>query len=556
MKKWIFTIVFVLFIFTAAMPQNIPNRGFEQWETRQLFEQPRSWLTSDIMGAFAGDTSLVVKKSSDAHSGSYALYLENHMYGEEMIPGFVFCESRVTGDYPDMKFLGGFPYSEQPDSLTGYFKYKIEAGDTARIVVVFKKEGTIISESWFNLTGEQQTYQRIAFPLVAVTEVPDTAIIGISAGTPWSPVAGSYLYVDHLQFDQGTQTIPNGDFEEWDMITYQDPVGWESGNWVSALAGGDTMCYPTDDAHSGNYAMALKTLRVDFADQNIGIAATGKIGVGNISGGFPYDELPSVISGYYKYMPAGVDSAMIAVICSKWNDQTGNREQQIRFFKLPPIPEYTYFSDTLYLDDMEVDTVNIICLSNMALTGEGSNNPGSLLYVDDLWLESRCSYADTTRLFAFHDTTLCLGDTMVLDAGEGYSTYLWSDSTTAQTLQVSDSGTYGVTVVDGNGCTVTDSVVVHLDACTRVEPVHGNPAAFSIYPNPFNESFVLEIPEGTKGLLEISVTNILGQEVVERKVYAATANRLQIDMSNRPKGLYFVRIRSEAGNKVIKVIKR
>ena len=396
----------------------------------------------------------------------------------------------------------------------------------------------------------------MAFPLSAVTEVPDTALVGFSAGTPWDPVTGSYLYVDHLQFDEETQTIPNGDFEDWDMLTYNDPVGWESGNWVSALTQSDRMCFRTEDAHSGNYAMKLKTVYLDFAEMNIGIAAAGNLGMEDISGGFPYNDTPWAISGYYKYMPVGVDSAQIVVFCSHWNDQSDSRDQTIRVFNLPPVPEYTYFHEPLNLGDLVVDTVNIICLSGQAFGGGGSNAPGSTLYLDDLWLESKCSYTDTTSLFAVHDTTICLNDILVLDAGSGYSAYLWSDSSMAQTLPVSDSGTYWVTVVDTGGCTLTDSMVVHVDACTHVEQVRNNVAGIRIYPNPFEESFVLEIPKEESGLLEISVTNILGQQVMKRKVDIRTADRLQMDMRNHPKGLYFVRIHSDQGNKVFKIIKQ
>ncbi len=555
MKKWIFTFIFVLFILTASMPQNIPNRGFEQWETQQLFEQPRFWLTSDILGAIKGDTSLAVRKTTDAYSGSYALYMENLEYDQEVIPGFVFCKSRVAGDYPNLEFLGGFPFAEKPDSLAGYFKYKMEGNDTARIIVVFKKNGTVIDENWFLLYGQTDDYTRMAFKLDTLTEMPDTAIIGLASGTPWDAVAGSYLYVDHLQFTGVTQTIPNGDFDVWDMLSYEDPVGWQSGNWVSALTKSDQMCYRTEDAHSGNYALLLKTVYLDFAEQNIGIVSSGNLDINDISGGFPVKETPMVISGYYKYMPVGVDSAQAMVICSKWNDQTNSRDREIRAFNLPPVPEYTFFSDTLKLGDVKVDTVNLVFTSGQVFSGAGNSSPGSLLYLDDLWLGSKCSFADTTSLFDFHDTTICANDTIVLDPGSDYTSYLWSDSSTAQTLAVGDSGSWWVTVTDTGGCEITDTVVVHVDACTKVEPVRKQITDFRIYPNPFKEAFTLELPSDLTGVIDVSVSNILGQQLEEKEVFAGTVSRLRIDMSSQPKGLYFVRIKTGEKEKVFKIIK-
>lgn len=55
-------------------------------------------------------------------------------------------------------------------------------------------------------------------------------------------------------------------------------------------------------------------------------------------------------------------------------------------------------------------------------------------------------------------TTTCAN--LVLDAGAGYSTYLWSDNSTGQTLTTSGAGTYAVTVTDANGCDASSTIVV------------------------------------------------------------------------------------------------
>ena len=42
-------------------------------------------------------------------------------------------------------------------------------------------------------------------------------------------------------------------------------------------------------------------------------------------------------------------------------------------------------------------------------------------------------------------------------------TYLWSDGSTSETLQVNQSGTYSVTITDANGCTQTISYEVNCE---------------------------------------------------------------------------------------------
>ena len=57
------------------------------------------------------------------------------------------------------------------------------------------------------------------------------------------------------------------------------------------------------------------------------------------------------------------------------------------------------------------------------------------------------------------DTAQC-GGTVTLNAGNPGSTYLWNTSAATQTIAVSSTGTYTVTVTDINGCTGTDVINV------------------------------------------------------------------------------------------------
>ena len=50
------------------------------------------------------------------------------------------------------------------------------------------------------------------------------------------------------------------------------------------------------------------------------------------------------------------------------------------------------------------------------------------------------------------DFDICAGSNTILDAGFGFETYLWSDGTVNQMIEVTETGTYAVTVTDVNGC--------------------------------------------------------------------------------------------------------
>ena len=56
------------------------------------------------------------------------------------------------------------------------------------------------------------------------------------------------------------------------------------------------------------------------------------------------------------------------------------------------------------------------------------------------------------------DLEVCADETIVLDAGVGFTTYTWSPTGNGQTITPTQSGTYSVTVTDANGCTGSDAV--------------------------------------------------------------------------------------------------
>lgn len=53
-----------------------------------------------------------------------------------------------------------------------------------------------------------------------------------------------------------------------------------------------------------------------------------------------------------------------------------------------------------------------------------------------------------------------INEALTLDAGEGFTAYLWQDNSTNQTLTVETTGLYSVTVTDANGCEGYDEVYI------------------------------------------------------------------------------------------------
>lgn len=60
----------------------------------------------------------------------------------------------------------------------------------------------------------------------------------------------------------------------------------------------------------------------------------------------------------------------------------------------------------------------------------------------------------------FSDTTVCPKQSVLLTAGTGNNTYIWSDGSTNSSLLVTDPGLYWVQVTDSIGCIGNDSVIL------------------------------------------------------------------------------------------------
>ncbi len=136
-------------------------------------------------------------------------------------------------------------------------------------------------------------------------------------------------------------------------------------------------------------------------------------------------------------------------------------------------------------------------------------------------------------------------DTVVLDAGAEFDSYLWQDGSTNQTYHVTDYGTYFVQVYDSNDCEATDTIVV--SECTGI--YENELSGVSIYPNPNNGQFVIDLQNADNA--QIEVLTISGQVI-----YSKQTNDMHnvIDLSNFDKGIYFVHIRGNKLSGVKKVV--
>lgn len=118
------------------------------------------------------------------------------------------------------------------------------------------------------------------------------------------------------------QAIPNGNFEEWNTQSLLTPTGYVNSHLERPEYAYLETCIRVNDAQNGTYAIRLTTKKSSVnADEQPGYFANlvdGGNGEPNTwHGGFPINEKPTGIKGYYKHDIMVGDSAFILVIFSK-----------------------------------------------------------------------------------------------------------------------------------------------------------------------------------------------------------------------------------------------
>jgi hypothetical protein len=358
-----------IFISFVSLAQNtIPNGGFEQWTTIS-FDNLDNYITESGRSQFLlGSTTTI--KSSDAQNGNSSVRLETKSNGQDTLFGFF-----TSGDFDNSN---GFPYTQKPDSIVGYYKSNVLPGDTAILILRFSQLGNIYSFQLKTFVGVQSNWTRFSFPL-NLTLTPDSMFIAAASSNAVNEIGvqvGSWLMLDNISFvGTGiTQPILNGDFENWTIASYENPVNWSTSNMQGSSTGQYSVTKTTDKI-AGNYALRLETITI--SDDTLGFITNGILGRDSISGGQPFGIVFDTLVGQYKYSPVGPDSAAIGLNFIKNGSLIG-----VYFGFLPASSTYTQFEVPFVLPQVP-DTLRIDIVSSI-----NENFVGSTLFIDELMLKS------------------------------------------------------------------------------------------------------------------------------------------------------------------------
>ena len=138
------------------------------------------------------------------------------------------------------------------------------------------------------------------------------------------------------------------------------------------------------------------------------------------------------------------------------------------------------------------------------------------------------------------DTVVCIGSQYLVNAGPGYTSYMWNNNTTSQTLPVSNSGIYSVMVSSQAGCSYRDSIDITFIICTHVDPLLARVGGFTVFPNPSNGQLFMKMESSQSEEGTVKIFNSQGALVYKKKINLVSGQAHEIDLQKPASGLYLV----------------
>jgi len=135
-------------------------------------------------------------------------------------------------------------------------------------------------------------------------------------------------------------------------------------------------------------------------------------------------------------------------------------------------------------------------------------------------------------------------DVDISDGNPSY-TYTWTDSDGNVVSNDEDptglsAGEYTLTVIDGNGCTISSSYLVDMVSSTFESELENN---LKIYPNPTSGIIFIEVTGGIYKNMEITISDLVGHVFQERNIPGN--GKYNFNISDYPSGVYSFKIISE-----------
>jgi len=146
-----------------------------------------------------------------------------------------------------------------------------------------------------------------------------------------------------------------------------------------------------------------------------------------------------------------------------------------------------------------------------------------------------------------------------LTAGGSATTYSWVSGPNTATYAIgplASNTTYTVVGTLGT-CTNAASITQSVYVCMSLNELDELDKSFMIYPNPVSKNLNIRSNNNHKGKIEITVIDLIGRVQLKQDVIFDDQNvSYQLNIETLPKGVYFIKLKTESGaSKVNRILK-
>ncbi len=159
------------------------------------------------------------------------------------------------------------------------------------------------------------------------------------------------------------------------------------------------------------------------------------------------------------------------------------------------------------------------------------------------------------------DTTICAGQSYLIDAGASFDTYEWSTGATTQAINV-DSTNVGIgsqkfwVTVSFEGNYQVDTIVVTFVDCTGIDDKQ-NIEDLKIFPNPTDGNINIFFRARSTGVAIVKILDLLGRGVLQDDLLVQPGLvQMNLDLGNLPEGTYLLKLSFAEGMVYRKIIIR
>lgn len=339
-------------------PDLFPNFDFELWKSDTI-EKLKDWKAP-------GSTAYQKIQSYD---GSYAVELRSSIDDS--------TSAVIWGDADDNGFSGGIPVNYRPDSIKGYFKYDLQAGYPALIMVDLRKNGNSIGQNAFHISGSSSNnFEKWSFPLsYSSPDTPDSIVVAVANNDPFNGTEhiDNVIAVDNIAFVSNNIAIPNGDFESWENEIKEYPLSWFTSDTENRDEDHIVTIFKTEDSQHGDYAIKMQN---SGTDKNVRISTFSD----QYGPTFPVAGRHATLNAYFKLDRDAQDTFSVNLVLFK----NGQELAWANMIVDSSVIGYTGFSIPINYQN-QTDTPDSAYLSlQLGVNDTNITNGNSVLYLDNI----------------------------------------------------------------------------------------------------------------------------------------------------------------------------